>query len=99
MKAFVKLEEIVIERVFEVPGVELDPIRDLVEVTTLKVFVFPELVGELMELFDGSKVNMLVPRTAVGGAETSPESVERVQPISVIGSSIRNKINLFMGCN
>lgn len=68
------------------------------EVTTLKVFVFPEWVGPVMALFDGSKVNMLVPRTAVGGAEISPESVERVHPTSVMGSSIRNKINLFMCC-
>jgi hypothetical protein len=67
-----------------------------VEVTTFKVFVIPELVGSVIELFDGSKVIILVPRTVDGGAETLLESVERVHPISVTGSSIRNKTILFM---
>ena len=99
VRASVLLGEIVIERVFVVPGVELDPTGDLVEVATFKVFEFPEGIGSVRALFDGAKVNMLVPRTAAGGAETSPESVERVHPISVIGSSIKHKIYLFMCCN
>jgi len=70
-----------------------------------RVFVEVDFVAKLVDSFSGrvlvaetvlTTVNLLVPKTMVGGAEISSVMLDRVHPTNSSEAMIRKKISLFI---